>query len=60
MGCTCSSSLALTCSLPLAFTSPVLTCGNSCPNSHKAFMSIQRQVSFFDGVFKVKGPPDVQ
>lgn len=43
--------------LPSAYS---LTCGNSCPNSHKAFMSIQRQVSFFDGVFKVQVPPDVQ
>lgn len=35
-------------------------CGSSCPNSHKAFMSIQHQVSFFDGFLKLKVPPDVQ
>lgn len=33
---------------------------DSCPDSHKAFMSIQRQVSLFDGFFKVKVPPDGQ
>lgn len=38
----------------------VCGCGNSCPNSHKAFMSIQRQVSFFDAFLKVKVPSNVQ
>lgn len=41
------------CSLPRG-------CGSSCLNSHKAFMSIQRQVSCFDGFVKLKVPPDVQ
>lgn len=38
----------------LSAYSLVCGCGNSCPNSHKAFMSIQRQVSFFDGFLNVK------
>lgn len=35
-------------------------CDISCTDSHKAFMSIQHQVSFFDDFLKVKMHPDMQ